>query len=99
MQRGKSCRVGLRLPSSLTKRQVCELTTFAEYCTARIERSVPRPTDRWRISLSLDGTAFVAFAIAVTNDALVHARGTGREPAYAIWDALCRVEQPLREAA
>jgi hypothetical protein len=85
----------------MTRTQVRELATFAEYCTARIDRVVERKSDRWRITISRarNGTAFVAVAIAVASGALVHARGTGREPVYALWDALCRVEQPLRELA
>jgi hypothetical protein len=89
----------LRLPLSLTSSQINEVTTFTEYCTARIDRSVQQKARRWRITLAASGTTFVAFAIAVTSGSLVHARGSGREPVYAIWDALCRVEQPLREVA
>jgi hypothetical protein len=83
----------------MTRSQVKELATFAEYCTARIDRGVERQSDRWRIRIapSHTGTSFVAFAMAVACNTVVHARGTGSQPIYALWDALSRLEQPLRE--
>jgi hypothetical protein len=81
-----------------------ELVAFALYCAARITRDLPGPElcriNRWDLFVAsgLDGQADAVVRAHVGRD-YIEARGSGCDPAQAIWAAMCQVEQPLREAA
>lgn len=79
----------------MTDSQRGALTTFTCACTDRIDRDVRR-SERWSIALSWTGRCFVAIAIAFSRGDAIGVRGSGREPAFAIWDALSQIEEPLR---
>jgi hypothetical protein len=90
-------KLGMKVPLSMSNTQRDELITFAESCTERIDRVVSR-TPRWSIALSWTGKCFVAIAIAVSTPGQpIEVRGTGREPVFAIWDALSSMEESLRK--
>lgn len=76
-----------------------ELVAFALYCAARITRDLPG-IDRWDLFVAsgLDGQAD-AVVRAHVGPSTIEARGSGCDPAQAIWASMCHVEQPLREAA
>ena len=80
----------------MTRSQKTSITSFTNACTDRIDRDVRR-SERWNIVLSWTGRCFVAFAIAVSRGDAVGVRGSGREPMFAIWDALSQIEEPLRK--
>lgn len=83
--------------SSSHKRE--ELLAFALYCLARITRDL-RGVDRWDLFVSggLEGQAD-AVVRAHLGTTRVEARASACDPAHAIWDSICELEQPLRDAA
>lgn len=76
-----------------------DLVAFAGYCAARISRDLSG-IDAWDLYLvgGLDGQANAVVRVHVRGN-VVEARGSASDPAHAIWNAMCQVEQPLREAA
>ena len=76
-----------------------ELIAFAMYCAARMTRDLAG-IDDWDLYVvgGLDGSAS-AVVRAHVGTAMVEARASACDPANAIWNAMCQVEQPLRVAA
>jgi hypothetical protein len=76
-----------------------ELLEFARHCAARITRDLAGVSG-WELFLvgGLEGQAD-AVVRAHLGATVVEARASGCDPAMAIWDAMCQVEQPLRLAA
>jgi hypothetical protein len=75
-----------------------DLVAFAGFCAARIARDL-RGIDAWDLFVvsGLDGHADAVVRVAVGNET-VEARASACDPAHAIWNAMCQVEQPLRDA-
>jgi hypothetical protein len=76
-----------------------DLIQFAGFCAARIARGL-RGIDAWDVFVAggLDGQADAIVRVRVGVET-IEARASACDPAYAIWNAMCRVEQPVREAA
>lgn len=76
-----------------------ELIAFAGFCAARIARGL-RGIDAWDLFVvgGLDGHADAVLRVRVGCET-VEARASACDAAHAIWNAMCEVEQPLREAA
>ncbi len=76
-----------------------ELIAFAGFCAARIARGL-RGIDAWDLFVvgGLDGHADAVLRVRIGRET-VEARASACDPAHAIWNAMCEVEQPLREAA
>lgn len=76
-----------------------DLVAFAGYCAARIARDLSG-IDSWDLYLvgGIDGHADAVVRVHVRG-IVVEARASECDPAHAIWNAMCRVEQPLRDAA
>jgi hypothetical protein len=74
-----------------------ELVSFAGFCAARIARDL-RGIDSWDLYVAggLDQSAAV-IRVNIGQET-VEARATAADPANAIWNAMCRIEQPIREA-
>ena len=88
----------LRLaPSVSGDQQRDELAAFAAFCAARIARHVAG-VHSWDVYLvaGLDGNAEVIVR-AKLDTMTVEMAATGCEPAVAIWNAMSKIEQPLRE--
>jgi hypothetical protein len=75
-----------------------DLVAFAGFCAARIARDL-RGIDAWDLFVvsGLDGHADAVVRVTV-GEASVEARASACDPAHAIWNAMCQVEQPLRDA-
>jgi hypothetical protein len=85
------------LPAWASARQQRELTAFARYCVARLERELGE-LDRWVVTTNLDPRGgFTSTVSAHRGGGTVEAHGAGQDGTLAIWDALCNVEQTLRE--
>lgn len=88
----------VKLPLELNARRRDELLRFAEYCTVRIER-VLDGIDRWEVSVARNANAANATVRAHRRGAMIEARANASDLAGAIWNAMCRAEQRLFEAA
>src|SRR5262245_12454425 len=89
--------VVLQLPRSATSRLQHELGAFARYCVMRIERELGT-RDHWHVSIAPTTAGVFASKVAVTDHGVAtEQRGRGHDAALAIWDAMCRIEQILRE--
>jgi len=75
-----------------------DLIAFASYCAEHITRDL-RGIGRWELFLasSLDGQADAIIRAHVGTN-VVEARASACDPAMAIWEAMCDVEQPIRFA-
>ncbi|HTJ43649.1 MAG TPA: hypothetical protein VL463_16200 [Kofleriaceae bacterium] len=90
-------RIQVELPVWASARQQRELTAFARYCVARLEREVGE-LDRWTVAATVDPSGGFASTVTAHQGAMtVDASGAGQDGTLAIWDALCNVEQALRE--
>ena len=97
--RARRARVQLQLHSGAGARQYRELGAFVRYCVSRIERELGE-IDRWSVTLAPAGgefTSCVAIEGAGTDTALT-STGRGHDGPLAVWDALCKLEQLLRDA-
>jgi hypothetical protein len=76
-----------------------ELIAFAGFCAARIARGL-RGIGAWDLYVvgGLDGQSDAVVRVHVAGGT-VEVRARACDPAHAIWNAMCDVEQPLREAA
>lgn len=93
-------RADLRLaPAVSGGQQPEELLAFAGFCAARIARGIAGVT-AWDLYLvaGLDGHADAVVRAHVDHRA-IEARASACDPAHAIWNAMCDLEQPLRDAA
>ena len=89
--------IELQLYDHASARQHRELGAFVRYCVLRIERELGEP-ERWivRISPAVDG--FHSTVSVHDGDLEIETTGAGLDGALAVWDALCSLEQALREA-
>jgi hypothetical protein len=93
-------RAELRLPPPVSGGQnEDDLVAFAGYCAARIARDLTG-IDGWDLYLvaAIDGQADAVVRAHLRGE-VVEARARECDPAHAIWNAMCRIEQPLRDAA
>jgi hypothetical protein len=72
-----------------------ELDAFASYCASRIDREVGEPD--WWITVEARRGGYTCIVRATGRGSSYAVAGIGPEPAIAVWNAMCRVEQPLRE--
>jgi len=73
------------------------LMVFARFCVARIAREIGG-AEAWEVSYDRRDASTVAQVRARMGDEVLVGRGTHVDPTLAIWDAMCRIEQRLREA-
>jgi len=89
--------VEVNVPTSMSTRQRDELAAFARYCAARVDRD-HGASDHWNVSLAANPDGFVCVVKVQRHGTEVTARWGTVDPSRAIWNAMCRIEQPLREA-
>jgi hypothetical protein len=89
-------RIEVRLPVLDGARRHRELRAFACFCIARIEREMGA-LDGWVITIAPAARGFAATVTARRNGSVVDRSGAGRDSTLAVWDALCNLEQALRE--
>jgi hypothetical protein len=95
--RAKRARVQLQLHSSAGVRQYRELGAFVRYCVARIERELGE-IGRWSVTIAPAGGEFTSRVAVECGDEALQSTGLGMDGPLAVWDALCKLEQLLREA-
>lgn len=91
-------RVDMRLAPVSGSATSADLIAFATYCADRIARDL-EGVDGWQLYLDggLDGQAAAIVRVRAGARTL-ETRANACDPAVAIWDAMCKVEQPLRDA-
>lgn len=90
-------RVELQLHHGAGARQYRELGAFVRYCVSRIERDLGE-IEHWSVTISPSGGEFFSVVAVNDGDEAIEAIGTGMDGPLAAWEALCRLEQRLREA-
>jgi ribosome-associated translation inhibitor RaiA len=89
-------RIEVHLSSHATERQHRELGAFARYCIQRVERELGE-REAWTVNVkpSLEGhTSHIAVH---HRGGEVEAQASGHDGTLAIWEAMCLLEQRLRE--
>lgn len=77
-------------------RQRREIQAFARYCILRVERELGE-REAWVVNVAPSRTGFATNVAVRDRGDLVVGQGTGQDGTLATWDAMCRVEQRLRE--
>ena len=95
--RAKPPRVELQLHHGAGVRQYREVGAFVRYCVSRIERELGE-SEHWSVTIAPAGGAFTSVVSARDAWDTIEARGLGMDGPLAAWDALCKLEQRLREA-
>ena len=94
----KAKRIDIRLPPSTSPKQERELGAFARYCIQRIEKDLGE-RQQWLVDIVLGGRGYLALVEVQHLGVVFETRGVGNDGALAIWDAMCRIEQELRDRA
>ncbi len=90
-------RVEVRLPDDVKLKQRSELEAFVDYCVLRVERELGE-RERWLAKLlRAPGEGYTCRVSSEHRGRRVDAMGTGSDGALAIWDAICQLEQLLRD--
>ena len=74
-----------------------ELSAFARYCIARIERELG-DVGHWFVRVAPGIGGFTSTIAVERGSCRTEVVATGFDGPLAIWDAMCRIEQGLREA-
>lgn len=96
-ERAKRARVELQLHSGAGERQYRELGAFVRYCVSRIERELGE-IGHWAVTIAPAGGEFTSVVAIQDGAETIASTGTGMDGPLAAWEALCRLEQRLREA-
>ncbi len=95
--RAMRARVELQLHRGAGARQYRELGAFVRYCVSRIERELGE-IEHWSVRIAPAGGAFTSVVVVQDGADAIESTGTGMDGPLAAWEALCRLEQRLREA-
>lgn len=95
--RARRARVELQLHQGAGVRQHRELGAFVRYCVSRIERELGE-IEHWSVTIAPVGGEFTSVVAIKDARATFESTGLGMDGPLAAWDALCKLEQLLREA-
>lgn len=95
--RADRARVELQLHRGAGARQARELGAFVRYCVSRIERELGQ-IEHWSVAIEPSRGEFASRVAVRQASEDLECRGRGMDGPLAVWDALCRVEQQLRES-
>ncbi|HEX3757210.1 MAG TPA: hypothetical protein VHW23_00830 [Kofleriaceae bacterium] len=95
--RAKRARVELQLHSGAGARQYRELGAFVRYCVSRIERELGE-IEHWSVTIAPAGGEFTSAVSIKDGPDTIESTGAGMDGPLAAWEALCKLEQLLREA-
>lgn len=95
-ERARRARIELHLPAQASKRQYVELGAFVRFCVTRLERELGE-LERWIVKIDLAEGRFQSTLVAHAGGRTLRAVGIGLDGTLAVWDALGRLEQELRE--
>jgi hypothetical protein len=89
-------RIAVEVPERASLRQQRELGAFARYCIMRVERELGE-RESWVVKIAASRTGYASRVAVRQYGVVVEEQGTGQDGALATWDAMCRLEQALRE--
>lgn len=92
----KPRRIDVRLQPVASAKLERELAAFARYCVQRIEKDLGE-RQQWLVEITLGGRGYTALVEVQHLGLVLETRGYGNDGALAIWDAMCRIEQELRD--
>jgi hypothetical protein len=85
------------MPQTGSLRQERELGAFVRYCVNRVEQAMGE-REGWVVKiLHILGAGYTTTVEVDDFGSRVEATGTGPDGALSTWDAICRLEQMLRE--
>jgi hypothetical protein len=90
-------RIDVQLPRAASHRQRRELTAFARYCIHRLERELGR-RDAWIVEIAPSSGQYATRIAVIDLFGAIEASGVGLDGALSIWEAICRLEESLRES-
>jgi hypothetical protein len=95
--RSRAClRIAVVLPESTSAKHQRELGAFARYCVLRVERELGEH-DSWIVNIAPSMGGYASHIAVQCHDETLEGLGKGQDGVLATWDAMCRVEQRLRE--
>ena len=92
----KQKRIDVRVPPNASAKQERELGAFARYCVQRIEKDLGE-RQRWDVEIGMSTKGYSALVEVHHLGLVLQTRGYGNDGPLAIWDAMCRIEQELRD--
>lgn len=95
--RAQRARVELQLHRGAGARQYRELGAFVRYCVSRIERELGQ-IEHWSVTIAPASGKFTSVVAVQDGSDTIESKGTGMDGPLAAWEALCRLEQLLRES-
>lgn len=90
--------VVIEVPAGVSARRRLELEELARYCGTRIEREQAIGVCAWSVQLAPEPWGWRARVVALLAGCAVEATGRAAQPDAAIWEAMCRIEQPLLDS-
>lgn len=96
MDSGRHDRIAVQLPPIVESRSRHELAGFARYCINRIEGELGEHP-RWDVTIGISQSGFRTQIVLEQVGLTLETRSVGHDAALAVWDAMCRLEQMLRE--
>ena len=96
MRSRPSERIDVRLPEYTSDKHCRELGAFARYWILLVERELGEH-EAWRVDIALSLCGYSSRASADDRGFVLEERGNGSDGTLATWDAMCRIEQRLRE--
>lgn len=84
------------MPERATARQRRELGAIARYCVARIERELGAP-DTWYLRVGPVDGQYACTVVVHDSGCAIETTSTEPDGALAIWDAICEIEQVLKD--
>lgn len=81
----------------MSARRRFQLAGLVRYCGERMGREQGIAIDAWTVRLEAEPAGWQARVAAHVAGMRVEAVGHAMQPDAAIWEAMCRIEQPLRE--
>jgi hypothetical protein len=93
----RGTRIAVQLPAAASARQRRELTAFARYCILRLERELGQ-RKAWLVEIAPSSGKYATRIEVHDLCGALEANGVGFDGALATWEAICRLEQLLRES-
>jgi hypothetical protein len=90
-------RIDVQLPRAASHRQRRELTAFARYCIHRLERELGQ-RDAWIVEIAPSSGHYATRIAVIDLFGAIEASGVGLDGPLSIWEAICRLEESLRES-
>ncbi|MBX3159011.1 MAG: hypothetical protein KF773_23795 [Deltaproteobacteria bacterium] len=97
MPRSICPRIQVQLHHHAPARHHRELGAFVRYCVRRLERELGA-SERWVVTIVPEMRGFRSTVAVHDGDRVLQRSSNGLDGALATWDALCILEQALRES-